>query len=91
MDPFSLDHIIDSIPSLNCKKQVGQIRLELMTPALSERCSNQLSYCPISIRDIEEKKVIENTRAFQKFHQETSFRVFHSADKLSCYNAKVCE
>ena len=25
---------------------MGQIRLELMTPALSERCSNQLSYCP---------------------------------------------
>ena len=30
-----------------CKNQMGQIRLELMTPALSERCSNQLSYCPI--------------------------------------------
>ena len=29
-----------------CKNQMGQIRLELMTPALSERCSNQLSYCP---------------------------------------------
>ena len=25
---------------------MGQIRVELMTPALSERCSNQLSYCP---------------------------------------------
>ena len=35
---------------------MGQIRLELMTPALSERCSNQLSYCPI-YRDIEEEKV----------------------------------
>ena len=25
---------------------MGQIRVELMTPALSERCSNQLSYSP---------------------------------------------
>ena len=28
---------------------MGQIRVELMTPALSERCSNQLSYCPVPI------------------------------------------
>ncbi len=28
-----------------CNK-VGQNRVELLTPALSERCSNQLSYCP---------------------------------------------
>ena len=26
---------------------VGQNRVELLTPALSERCSNQLSYCPL--------------------------------------------
>ena len=26
---------------------MGQNRVELLTPALSERCSNQLSYCPI--------------------------------------------
>ena len=26
---------------------MGQIRVELMTPALSERCSNQLCYCPL--------------------------------------------
>ena len=25
---------------------MGQKRVELLTPALSERCSNQLSYCP---------------------------------------------
>ena len=40
---------------------MGQIRLELMTPALSERCSNQLSYCPrlsYLTRDIEEEKVM---------------------------------
>ena len=34
---------------------MGQIRLELMTPALSERCSNQLSYCP-KITEISEKR-----------------------------------
>ncbi len=28
-------------------KMVGLIRLELMTPALSTRCSNQLSYRPV--------------------------------------------
>ncbi len=27
-------------------KKLGQTRVELVTPALSERCSNQLSYCP---------------------------------------------
>ena len=26
---------------------MGQNRVELLTPALSERCSNQLSYCPV--------------------------------------------
>lgn len=26
---------------------MGQTRVELVTPALSERCSNQLSYCPV--------------------------------------------
>ena len=36
------------LPSLVMSKNfMGQIRVELMTPALSERCSNQLSYCPI--------------------------------------------
>ena len=29
---------------------VGQNRVELLTPALSERCSNQLSYCPSSLK-----------------------------------------
>ena len=28
---------------------MGQTRVELVTPALSERCSNQLSYCPIML------------------------------------------
>ena len=27
---------------------MGQTRVELVTPALSERCSNQLSYCPLN-------------------------------------------
>ena len=42
---------------------MGQIRVELMTPALSERCSNQLSYCPkkpYSFIFIT-KKIIKNT------------------------------
>ena len=29
---------------------MGQTRVELVTPALSERCSNQLSYCPLCWR-----------------------------------------
>ena len=29
-----------------CFLTMGQNRVELLTPALSERCSNQLSYCP---------------------------------------------
>ena len=42
---------------------MGPIRVELMTPALSERCSNQLSYCPkkpYSFIFIT-KKIIKNT------------------------------
>ena len=40
------------LPSLIHFKQLsslllGQNRVELLTPALSERCSNQLSYCPV--------------------------------------------
>ena len=50
MDPFSLDHIFSfPFPMLSkntCRGTLGQIRLELMTPALSEQCSNQLSYWP---------------------------------------------
>ena len=44
--------IAPSLPSC-CQTSVrasrgsmGQNRVELLTPALSERCSNQLSYCP---------------------------------------------
>ena len=52
-------HILPFLPSLITFKELfeknqsslfqklGQIRVELMTPALSEQCSNQLSYCPI--------------------------------------------
>ena len=49
-----------------CKNQMGQIRLELMTPALSERCSNQLSYCP---------KVIQRYRRREGFKHEGYFFV----------------
>ena len=51
---------------------MGQIRLELMTPALSERCSNQLSYCPI-YRDIEEEKVF-SMKAIICFGRSFTFR-----------------
>ena len=43
----SLDHIV--LPTLryqNAKNPMGLIRLELMTPSLSEKCSNHLSYSP---------------------------------------------
>ena len=40
------------IPSLYISNicLLGQNRVELLTPALSERCSNQLSYCPFACR-----------------------------------------
>ena len=58
MDPFSLDHIILSVPSLfNVKKTLGLTRLELVTSCLSGTRSNHLSYSPImSITDIWEKR-----------------------------------
>ena len=40
---------LSSLPS-SCQRtfnSMGQNRVELLTPALSERCSNQLSYCPL--------------------------------------------
>ena len=39
---------LSSLPS-SCQRTnyMGQNRVELLTPALSERCSNQLSYCPL--------------------------------------------
>ena len=39
--------------------RLGQNRVELLTPALSERCSNQLSYCPNKTKG-ERKKKDEN-------------------------------
>ena len=43
---------------------MGQTRVELVTPALSERCSNQLSYCPeLSFdRKKKERKIQESPR-----------------------------
>jgi hypothetical protein len=32
------------------RHSLGQNRVELLTPALSERCSNQLSYWPVKTR-----------------------------------------
>ena len=59
---------------------MGQIRVELMTPALSERCSNQLSYCPKKReihRDIEEEKVSVRMKA------DLFWKVFHLPDQRS--------
>ncbi len=39
---------------------MGPIRVELMTPALSERCSNQLSYGPLYTKTSEKKDRHEN-------------------------------
>ena len=39
---------LSSLPwSCQRTNYMGQNRVELLTPALSERCSNQLSYCPL--------------------------------------------
>lgn len=43
---------------------VGLIRLELMTPALSRRCSNQLSYRP--------RKALKNCHAILAFNSTSS-------------------
>ena len=43
--PFlSKEHVF--LKYKNPYRFMGQNRVELLTPALSERCSNQLSYCP---------------------------------------------
>ena len=62
-----------------CKNQMGQIRLELMTPALSERCSNQLSYCPRSISNQRYR------RREGSLHEGNFFvwKVFHLPDRRS--------
>jgi hypothetical protein len=40
-------------PTVRERKMVGLIGLEPMTPALSRRCSNQLSYRPSWLAEIE--------------------------------------
>ena len=53
LKPSSLPYIFKEhaypagTPSLLSFLNLGQNRVELLTPALSERCSNQLSYCPV--------------------------------------------
>ena len=44
----SIPRYVKKQQKTNCSfvLQMGQNRVELLTPALSERCSNQLSYCP---------------------------------------------
>ena len=54
--PYRLYLLSTSRCSFPCYCQrsffMGQNRVELLTPALSERCSNQLSYCPKQNRKI---------------------------------------
>ena len=45
---------------------VGLGRLELPTPALSERCSNQLSYKPKNIRELCKNKLYQGSTVSQK-------------------------
>lgn len=42
---------------------VGLIRLELMTPALSTRCSNQLSYRPVFKHLTKEQLVVDSCQS----------------------------
>ena len=44
---------------------LGQTRVELVTPALSERCSNQLSYCPVAaVRQFQARKKRPSCQTF---------------------------
>ena len=44
---------------------LGQNRVELLTPALSERCSNQLSYCPVAaVRQFQARKKRPSCQTF---------------------------
>ena len=76
MDLYSLGHMASSpyifvaftcIPSLYISNifLLGQNRVELLTPALSERCSNQLSYCPVAaVRQFQARKKRPSCQTF---------------------------
>ena len=53
--PFSFSCQISNAEKALLFQTMGQIRVELMTPALSERCSNQLSYGPLYTKTSEKK------------------------------------
>ena len=55
--------------------RMGQNRVELLTPALSERCSNQLSYCPrLPFRQQgERKKTASNAHGLHYVHLYIAF------------------
>ena len=55
---LSFPSLVISNNSIKAKRAfiMGQNRVELLTPALSERCSNQLSYCPILLDRRERRK-----------------------------------
>ena len=55
---------------------VGLIGLEPMTPALSRRCSNQLSYRPVGIKKFGVQSVECGIREFLPFRiRHSSFRI----------------
>ena len=50
---------------------MGLIRVELMTPSLSEKCSNQLSYSPSTYIKNRKKKV--DSSLFSHVHHAYAF------------------
>ena len=73
---------------------LGQNRVELLTPALSERCSNQLSYCPVrrhngSLRQGKKKsmkraRIAAHTCRFPSLRKEVIQP--HLPVRLPCYD-----
>ena len=74
---------------------MGQNRVELLTPALSERCSNQLSYCPVFPASLAEKRKKERYQI--RTLRRTLMRLFplalqkeviqpHLPVRLPCYD-----
>ena len=74
---------------------MGQTRVELVTPALSERCSNQLSYCPeLSFDRKKKERKIQNCPRPVRTHALVFFPLLlekeviqpHLPVRLPCYD-----
>lgn len=68
--------------SYNPMCMVGLIRLELMTPALSTRCSNQLSYRPV-FASTKEQLVVNSCQSRNVFKEVIQPQV---PLRLPCYD-----